>query len=245
MSDTQAQPGAGAGLGRGVRPPPAATPLKSGDRLTRSEFERRYSARPDIKKAELIEGIVRMPSPVRYEAHAKPHAALCGPLMVYAAHTPGVGVADNATIRLDADNVPQPDVLLRIESAAIGQSTVDADGYVEGAPELVAEIAAASASPDLRDRLNLYRRHGVREYIVWQTYAKRIDWFELTGDAYRPLPANAGGIVSSRVFPGLQLAVTALLDGDVATALTRARQGIDRVEHGAFVAQLDGGPRAL
>ena len=32
-------------------------PLESGDHLTRHEFERRYQARPDIKKAELIEGV--------------------------------------------------------------------------------------------------------------------------------------------------------------------------------------------
>ena len=44
-------------------------PLESGDRLTRHEFERRYQARPEIKKAELIEGVVYMPSPVRASFH--------------------------------------------------------------------------------------------------------------------------------------------------------------------------------
>ncbi len=49
-------------------------PLESGDRLTRPEFERRYQAMPQIKKAELIEGVVYVPSPVRFTRHARPHA---------------------------------------------------------------------------------------------------------------------------------------------------------------------------
>ena len=44
----------------------ATLPLENGDRLTRAEFERRYAAMPRLKKAELIEGIVYVPSPVRY-----------------------------------------------------------------------------------------------------------------------------------------------------------------------------------
>jgi hypothetical protein len=44
--------------------------LCNGDRLTRAEFERRYSAMPTVKKAELIEGVVYMPSPVTHKNHA-------------------------------------------------------------------------------------------------------------------------------------------------------------------------------
>jgi hypothetical protein len=50
-----------------------APPLNNGDRLTRAEFERIYAAHPEIKKAELIEGVVYMPSPARYREHGKPH----------------------------------------------------------------------------------------------------------------------------------------------------------------------------
>ena len=91
-----------------------ATPaLRSGDRLARSEFERRYALRPDLEKAELIEGIVRMPSPVSL-AHSGPHAMIQGVLLAYSAFTPGVRCEDNATVRLDPDNEPQPDVLLSL-----------------------------------------------------------------------------------------------------------------------------------
>ena len=131
-----------------ARRPRAATcipALENGDRLTRCEFERRYAARPDLKKAELIEGVVYMPSPVRL-AHSGPHAMIQTALLVYTAFTPGVRGDDNATVRLDLDNEPQPDVLLRIEEEAGGQSRVSDDGYLEGAPELVVEVAASSAS---------------------------------------------------------------------------------------------------
>ena len=47
-------------------------PLENGDRLTRDEFERRYEAMPHLKKAELIEGVVYVPSPVRYRHHGAP-----------------------------------------------------------------------------------------------------------------------------------------------------------------------------
>ena len=221
-------------------PQPHAPRLKHGERLTRDEFERRYASCPDIKKAELIEGTVRMPPPVRYEVHGKPHAAILGPLWVYAAHTPGVGAADNATVRLDANNEPQPDVMLRIESPALRQSVVDADGYIQDAPDLVAEVSASSAPYDLGDKLRAYRRNGVREYIVWQTRERSIDWFALVADTYRPLPADADGVIQSRAFPGLRIAVTALIDGDLATVLVKARGGIGSPEHRAFVARLGG-----
>ena len=216
----------------------ADAPLEAGQRLTRIEFERRYALCPDIKRAELIEGIVRMPSPVRYEVHGKPHAAILGPLYVFAAHTPSVGVADNTTVRLDAANEPQPDVLLRIESPALRQSVLDADGYIQDAPELVAEVSATSASYDLHDKLRVYQRNGVREYIVWRTRERQIDWFALAGDAYRQLSADSDGVIHSRVFPGLRIAVTALIHGDTSTVLAKVREGLRSPQHREFVAHL-------
>src|SRR6185437_5249438 len=110
------------------------------------KFERRYEAMPGVKKAELIEGVVYMPSPVRFDQHGSPHADLITWLGVYRAATSGIRVGDNSTIRLDLDNEPQPDALIYIESASGGQSRIDADGYIEGGPELAAEIAASTVS---------------------------------------------------------------------------------------------------
>ena len=212
-------------------------PLEMGDRLTRAEFERRYAAMPPDKKAELIEGIVFMPSPVRY-SHGKPHAYILGWLTHYCAFTPQIELADNATVRLDADNEVQPDALLRIVEQAGGQSTISPDDYVEGAPELIVEIAASSISYDLYDKLPVYRRNGVQEYLVWQVYDQKIDWFVLEEGRYVSLPVDAAGIIHSRIFPGLALAVDPLLSGDMATVLTVFQKSFESEAYKQFVKRL-------
>ena len=223
--------------GRPARSIPAPR-LENGDRLTRAEFERRYEARPDLKKAELIEGVVYMPSPTRSASHARPHAAALLWLGTYAVATPGVQVNDNPTVRLDLDNEPQPDVALLIDPAAGGQARVSEDDYIEGAPELVAEIDASSASYDLHDKFHAYRRNGVREYLAWRTLDRRFDWFELVDGVYRPRPPDASGLVHSQVFPGLLLAVEALLRGDLAAVVEAQRRGLGEQAHAAFVKRL-------
>ena len=219
--------------------PAGSTPLlENGDRLPRAEFERRYEARPDLKKAELIEGVVHAPSPTRFRNHGRPHATLVGWLFTYAAATPGVQVGDNPTVRLDLDNEPQPDVAMLITPEAGGQARVDEDDYVAGAPELVAEVAASSASHDLHDKLRAYRRNGVREYLVWRTLDRRFDWFELIDGVYRPRTPDASGQVSSRVFPGLRLAVDALLKGDLPAVVAAQQGGLGEPDYAAFVERL-------
>lgn len=212
-------------------------PLENGDRLTRCEFERRYTARPDIRKAELIEGVVHMPSPVRARGHAGPVGVMTTWLVTYSASTPGVSVLVDATVRLDRDNEPQPDVLLRIESEAGGQSRLSADDYVEGPPEIIVEVAASSAAYDLHDKLRVYRRNGVLEYVVWRVHDQAVDWFVLADDEYRPLVPDAHGVLYSPNFPGLHLAVDALLAGDVTGVLSALQAGLGTPEHAAFAAR--------
>lgn len=221
-----------------VMPRVGPPPLENGDRLTRAEFERRYEAMPHVKKAELIEGVVYMPSPVHFESHAELHSQVIIWLGTYYVATPGVKLGDNATVRLDLDNQVQPDALLRLDPAQGGTSRISADDYVEGPPELVVEIAATSASYDLHDKLNVYRRNGVQEYIVWQVLDRRLDWFRLEEGEYVPLLPNADGIIRSRIFPGLHLAVTALLAGDMTTVLAELRRGTETDAHIAFVKRL-------
>ncbi len=209
-------------------------PLENGDRLSRCEFERRYQAMPKTKKAELIEGKVYMASPVRI-IHGQPHAYIMGWLAVYHAATPGTQLADNTTVRLDLDNEPQPDALLRIET---GQSVVDADNYIQGAPELIVEIAASSASYDLQEKLQVYRRNGVQEYIVWQVSEQIIDWFRLRDGKYLKLQ-SAKNIIKSEVFPGLWLATDSILQGDLAQVLEIVQAGLTTTEHQNFINYLN------
>ena len=213
-------------------------PLENGDLLTRAEFERRYTAMPKLKKAELIEGIVYMASPLRFEPHAEPHADLMGWLWNYKIATPGVRLGDNPTVRLDVDNEPQPDAVLIIDTKYGGQTRLSDDGYIEGAPEFVAEISASTATIDLRDKKRVYRRNGVKEYLVWQVINHRIDWFFLQEGEYISLTPDAEGIIRSQVFPGLWLSVSALLAGDMPQVIATLQSGISSAIHQQFVQQL-------
>lgn len=219
-------------------PSPPIPPLENGDRLTRAEFERRYDAMPHLKRAELIEGVVYVSSPVRIRQHGKPHLQLVTWIGNYTAGTPGLLAADNSSVRLDLDNEPQPDVCLMIEPEYGGHATIGEDDYIERAPELVAEVAASSVSYDLGTKLHVYRRNQVREYIVWRVQDRAIDWFVLRGGAYEPLAPGADGVLRSEVFPGLWLDPAALLRGDLATVLAVVQQGLAHTDHSTFVARL-------
>jgi Uma2 family endonuclease len=209
-------------------------PLCQGDRLTQEEFLRRYRATPHVSHAELIEGVVYMPSPVSATEHGEPHASLLTWIGVYAARTAGVVAGDNSTLRLDTDNAPQPDGYLRLLPECGGQVRVT-DGYLEGAPELVAEISASTASYDLHDKLNAYRRNGVREYVVWRVWDQAIDWFVLNEGRYERLAVRDDAIFRSRVFPGLWLDARALLKRDMGQVLQTLETGLASLEHNTFV----------
>ena len=217
--------------------PPEIPLLENGDHIAREEFERRYNAMPSVKKAELIQGRVYMPSPVKM-SHSDSHAKIMTWLGNYWAATPGTGLHDNSTIRIDEENEPQPDATLRIKPPSIGKSWVSKDDYIEGAPELIVEIAGSSASFDLFEKFDAYQQHSVQEYLVWQIYDHRLDWFELREGQYAPLQPDADGIIRSRVFPGLSLAVDALLSGDLAQVLAVGQQGLQSKEHRLFVQRL-------
>lgn len=198
-------------------------PFNAGDRLSRREFERRYHLYPEIKKAELIEGVVYMPSPIRYQQHGKPHAHIVTWLGTYAASIAGVEVSDNATLRLDYENELQPDALLRWLD---GASAITEDDYLEGSPELIVEIAASSVSYDMYDKRRVYARNGVQEYLVIQMYEKRIDWFALQEGVYISLEPDEAGILRSQSFPGLWLDPAAFWQEDLAAMLTTLTRGI-------------------
>jgi Uma2 family endonuclease len=188
--------------------------LESGDRLTREEFHRRYAARPDIKKAELVEGVVYVASPVSSRFHGRPHARVMGWLTTYCAKHPEVYLAVDATLRLDARNEVQPDACLWCEDP--NGTHEDDEGYIEGVPPFVVEVAASSATYDLHDKKEAYRRNGVREYVVWRVRDGAVDWFRLEGGEYVRIEPNPQGLIESAVFPGLRLDVPKLLAGDVA-----------------------------
>jgi Uma2 family endonuclease len=212
--------------------------LEPGDRLTREEFERRYDAMPGVKKAELIDGVVYMPSPVRHRRHSRPHSWLGAWLTLYSQMTPGVDSGDNGSLRLDVLNEPQPDLYLLIQPECGGQARISADDYVEHAPELVAEVSASTVSIDLHSKRDLYLRTGVREYIVWRVIDAALDWFILRDERFERLDLGPDGLHRSVVFPGLWVDPVAILAGDGPRNLAVLQQGLASPEHAAFVQRL-------
>jgi Uma2 family endonuclease len=205
--------------------------LENGDRLSRHEFERRYTAMPYQKtgsnKAELIEGIVYMASPLRIRSHAQPHSQIMGWLVSYQASIPSLMVGIEPTVRLDLDNEFQPDAVMFIPGR--GANITD-DDYIAGAPELVIEIAASTVSIDLHEKKAAYRRNGLQEYIVWRTLDREIDWFSLQDGEYIRLEIDDKGIIKSQVFPGLWLAVESMLSGVMADVLAILQSGLNSID---------------
>jgi Uma2 family endonuclease len=194
---------------------------------------------PGLKKAELIEGVVHMPSPVRHRGHGRLHSHIMTWLGYYAVNTTGVDSCDNGSVRLDLDNEPQPDAFLIIQSECEGQTLISDDDYIEGAPELIAEVSSSSVSYDLGDKLKVYRRNEVREYIVWRVLDRKIDWFVLRDERFEPMAPGPDGILRSEVFPGLWLDPAALIRGDLPAVFDALRQGLASDAHEKFVRKLE------
>ncbi len=212
--------------------------LETGDRLDQATFHRLYEDMPDGFKAELIQGTVIVPSPLRFN-HGKYHVLVSAWLTAYYAATPGVDVADNATVLLPPDGEPQPDALMIIKPSKGGQ-TREADGYLAGAPELIVEVASSSVSYDLHAKYDAYEQEGVREYVVVVLQEQAVRWFALQDGRFTPHAADNDGIFRSRIFPGLWLDAAALLAGDARQMLEVVQRGIATPEHAAFVERLKG-----
>jgi Uma2 family endonuclease len=215
-------------------PPGGVPPLRHGDRLSREEFECRYDAMPELKKAELIDGVVHLPSPVRRE-RGTPHFNLITWLGVYAGYTPGIEGSDNGSLRVGDASMPQPDAFLRIDEALGGQSRAGEDGYVAGTPELIAEVAVSSASFDLNVKLPFYASHGAREYLVWRVRDQVVDWFLFDGMQCERIVPTEQGWYRSRTLPGLWLDPAALMRWDIPGLLAALQQGLASPEHAEFV----------
>ena len=210
--------------------------LINGERLSQSEFHRRYESYPDDLKFELVKGVVYMASPMRRE-HGAYHGELSYALKHYSAATPGTDLLDNSTAILDDDSEPQPDLSLRILPECGGHSTVNDKGYVTGPPELVAEIAHSSRDLDLFEKREDYQRTGVLEYVVLCVEERELHWFHFPSDE-RIRPGREG-ISGSREFPGLWIDVAALLDQDTKRLRVAVDRGLARREHAAFLRRME------
>ena len=210
--------------------------LIEGQRLDQPTFHALYEAMPPGTRAELIGGVVSMPSPVG-RAHGRAQIPVIVWLDYYAENTPGVEVLDNATTILGWKSEPQPDVMLRVKPRWGGR-TQDQKGFVRGAPELVVEVAKATRYVDLGPKLADYEQAGVVEYIVRALKPDEILWFEQKQGALVRKEADADGLFRSAVFSGLWLDSKALLKGDRRRLRAVVDLGCAAPEHAAFVARL-------
>jgi len=212
-------------------------PLENGDYLTRAEYERRYDAMPEGVRAELIDGIVYMASPVSYR-HSGPHSSLTMWLGDYARATRGTHMRIAPSVRLGPKDMPEPDTLLRIVEEAGGLSRVDEDDYLSGPVELAAEVAASSASRDLNQKKRRYLERGIVEYLVVVVRTREVLWFVRRGGRFVAMKPDRRGVLRSKVFPGLWLDAPALLAGDDRRVHAVLAKGLRSREHAAFARKL-------
>jgi Uma2 family endonuclease len=210
--------------------------LVPGERLDQKTFHARYEAMPPGTRAELIGGVVYMPSPVSW-LHGQFHMRLSHWLQEYADATPGTECFDAASTILGPRSEPQPDLSLLIFPQGGGQ-TAKQGQYIKGAPELIAEVALSTEEYDLQTKKQDYERSGVREYLVVALRQQKVFWFALRRKKLRDLPLGSDGIFRSAVLPGLWLDPAALLKLNRRRILAVLKQGLASGEHAAFVARL-------
>ncbi len=218
-----------------IRKIPAPLPLREGQRLKQPEFHRLYEACPPHVRAELIGGVVYMPSPLR-RPHGIYQPKLGFVLGLYESETPGIEVLDNATTILGEESEPQPDLAVRVLTECGGRSFENEGQYIEGPPELLAEVAHSSRDIDLNEKRVDYERAGVLEYLVLCIAEQELHWFDFARNEL--IVPNRRGIAKSRVFPGLWIDVPALLARDSARLRAAVEKGLASREHAAFVKRL-------
>jgi Uma2 family endonuclease len=210
-------------------------PLGEGQRLTRDEFLRRWEAMPDLKWAELLGGVVYMPSPLSLP-HGRFDGKVATLLGVYAASTPGCELALNTTWLL-LEDCPQPDNVLIVLPEYGGRTRIEGK-YAAGPPELVVETSLSRKKYDLRQKLELYQKAEVPEYLVLLVEKQEMRWHRLVEGAYEVIPAGEDGVLRSQIFPGLWLNPAALFAGALGDALAALNEGLASPEHAAFVERL-------
>lgn len=215
--------------------------LDTGYHMDADEFHRRYKMMPEGIRAELIEGIVYMASPVTVK-HSQPHVSLTGWCWYYMTQTPGIKGEQSVTLKLETKNEFQPDGLLYYPEWIGGTARIK-DDYVEGAPEFVFEVSNSTTAMDLHEKFSVYEKIGVREYLVWQVAVKRADWFVNKNGGFVLMDSDRTGILRSVCFPGLWLNVPALLERDEAGVLRTLQEGTKSIEHREFVKRLQEGAK--
>src|SRR5262249_55521759 len=150
--------------------------------------------------AELIDGVVYMPSPLSHP-HARVDALAQSVFGYYMLRS---DVCDNLTSAtcLMLGSAPQPDLALSLKPRYGGRLQIARRQLASGVPELIVEVCRSSRSYDLGPKLTLYERSGVPEYLAVLVEEKRFEWRLLVQGHYEFLRPSTG-VFHSRIFPGL------------------------------------------
>ena len=222
------------------RPPsPAVRPLADGEAVSRGEYLRRAAATPGVRM-ERINGTVRTAAAIRRDVHGRPELMISHLLAAYELETPGVEASSPATAMIGEDDDPEADCHLLVLPEYGGQTRFTEDGYVDGCPELMVEVAASSLRTDLVEKRAVYERGGAKEYVVWATERRAFHFFVRDGDRLLDARPDNGGVFRSRAFPGLWIDCDALLDRDLRRAAATLNEGVRAPEHADFVSELRG-----
>lgn len=223
------------------RPPPPRDlepiRLDSGDRMDSDTFMAIYERMPEGFRAQLIQGVVLVASPMTAD-HGAPNSDVSFWLGYYRTRTPGVRSFAATTIRIGPDDNPEPDASLMILPECGGRARIE-DHFIVGAPELIVEVSYSSRAVDLRDKRTVYEAAGVREYIVVDLRDAVVHWLALRDGRFEEVAPGDDGLHRSGVFPGLWLDAKALVEGDAARLLAAVERGTASPEHAAFVARLE------
>jgi Uma2 family endonuclease len=203
--------------------------------MTQREFHRIYSQLEESVRAELVGGIVYVASPLKLP-HGQHHSFMATLLGHYCGRTVGVDTGDSVTTILGEESEPQPDLFVRILPEYGGQSRTTDDEYIEGAPELIIEIASSSVSIDLHAKRQDYALAGVLEYLVHNVRESKLHWFDLRSDRVRK--PDADGICRMVTFPGLWINEAAVCQRDYVAAMSALEAGLGSDAHTAFVDEL-------
>jgi Uma2 family endonuclease len=212
-------------------------PFENGDRMDQKTFHALYLQTPRGFHAELIEGVVHVPSPASAR-HARPQRMFCQWLGEYSDSTPGTDAFDNITSVMSESSEPQPDLSLIVLPEAGGQTRLTREEYLQGAPELAIEISNTTATVDLNAKMRDYERYGVQEYLVVIMREREVRWFVRRKDRFTPMKPDADGVLKSKLFPGLWLDTAGVFDRTARRLLATLRQGLASAEHAKFAAKL-------
>jgi Uma2 family endonuclease len=213
-------------------------PLENGDQLDQKTFHARYEAMPEDFRAELIGGIVYVPSPQKMP-HSETQLLVARWLDEYAEATPGTVALLNNTQILGPDSEPEPDACLFITPEYGGRVYVDKDDYLHGAPELIVEVSSSTESIDLHRKKQDYQEAGVREYVVLALRTQQVFWFIRQRGKYKETPLPTDGIFRSRTFPGLWLDAESMLRCHRQGVLAALKRGLATAEQAALMAKLE------